>query len=112
MTADINFPRGIPNGEQERRKPSFPVCALSAAVQGVLLLPLPLFWDALTRLDWQILRADGDYLPQVSFASETSAYFKLRNMAHFSPRHLLLLGAFWEHAYGKPAPARPCWALF
>ena len=87
-------------------------CAARAALHGVLLLPLPLFWDALEELDWTLLEADEGSIRETHFSAAAFAYLRLRNMAHFSEAHLQLLEQFAAPRQGVAPTTRPHWNLF
>lgn len=85
------------------------VCAFSALRRGIVLPPLPTYWDTLATMNWPVLTAeDGrEYGPE--FKTEYSKYVKVREVAHFSTKHENLLVGFLEHGEGKNMPPRPKW---
>lgn len=81
---------------------------LNAFANGICLLPLPLYWDALLRIRWGIL--DERYqMSKACLSAECVAYFRLREMAHFSAPHEALLYKFAEYIEGGAPPPRPRW---
>lgn len=83
-------------------------CFSIAFRQGVLLLPLPFYWDALSCIDWRVLCMDDELL-LAQIREEALKYFPLMEMAHCSGVHEALLEQFLEHGYGGFRPPRPKW---
>lgn len=84
---------------------------VAAARHGVLLLPLPLFWDQLSRLNWAHVVWAEENPPGPDFFTTLEQYIVLRNMAYCSQAHLRLMDQFVLHQRGAPAPQRPRWTL-
>src|ERR1035437_4319916 len=78
------------------------VASFSMALrQGILLLPLPSYWDACLRINWKLLQDDDDeQLPYTRSRTDTYKYLSLLEMAHYSSAHDALLEQFVEYGYG------------
>lgn len=81
-------------------------------------LPLPLYWDELVKLDWELLAEGIGFKPQrdslqiettLEFRTECLNYLRLREIAEWSNAHEALLIGFLESGYGGEVPSRPKW---
>lgn len=90
---------------------AFAKCFLCAAMHRTLLLPLPRYWDALERIDFDSLLSNEELFENPLYVHRQSlAYCKLLHAATFSAQHESLIKEFLcSSAGGETLPVRPFW---
>ncbi|WP_148714730.1 hypothetical protein [Chitinolyticbacter meiyuanensis] len=79
----------------------------------VILQPLPLYWDALNKLDWHMLaEPEGHSNEGSSLSTQVKMYLRLRLQAEISTPHEDLVILFFEFGNGDSKPPRPTWKLY